>query len=394
MSQRYGYEIWSGLAMLIVTVAVASPVLFGVADPFIGRFLWSALFVVFLLNLIMAIADLGRGVSLFGFVVSMVFSWILVLTAPGMGLLSILLVLTAAISAYLVPMKVGLSVVGLNTAVLAVNTVLLEQPPLEVALVVGFYLLIQTATLLSTHTLIREQHQRRELAQAHVDLRAASALLAVSSRSAERLRISRDLHDTIGHQLTVLALELEAAKHRSSGQSQEHVERAGTVARELLAEMRSTVSQLRAEPTDLAGALGKVVADLPGLHVELDVEPGLSLDEERTEALVRTVQEVTTNTLRHADATRLWISVGLDDQVGLDGQDGRDVVLTAQDDGRGREDAARAGAGNGLRGIAERFEMLGGRAEFGTVAGRAGSSARVGGNVGQGFRVTARVPIG
>lgn len=67
---------------------------------------------------------------------------------------------------------------GLNTAVLAVDTAGPGQPEFEWVLVVGFYLLIQVATLLSTHTLIREQRQRRELAQAHVALRAATALLA------------------------------------------------------------------------------------------------------------------------------------------------------------------------------------------------------------------------
>lgn len=119
---------------------------------------------------------------------------------------------------------------------------------------------------------------------------------------------------------------------------------------------------------------------LPGLHVELEVEPGLSLDEARTEALVRTVQEVTTNTLRHADATRLWITVGLD---GEDGRFSGDVVLTAEDDGCGPLNADASG--NGLRGIAERFEMLGGTADFGFAVDSTGTP-------GQGFRVVARVP--
>ena len=54
---------------------------------------------------------------------------------------------------------------------------------------------------------------RTELARAHVELRAAAVLLEQSARTAERLRISRELHDLIGHQLTVLTLSLEAARH-------------------------------------------------------------------------------------------------------------------------------------------------------------------------------------
>ena len=409
MSQRYGYEIWSGLAMLVVAIAVASPVLFGAAEPSIHRTLWTSLFVVFMLSLIAAVSGMARRVDLLGFAAAVVFSWMLVLTAPGMGLLNILLVLTAAISAYLVPVWGGFVLVGLNTVVLAVDAVqeaspqgggaITEAALMELGLFLGFYLMIQVATLLSTVTLIREQRQRRELARAHVDLRAASAVLAVNARAAERLRISRDLHDTLGHQLTVLALELEAARHRTPGPAREHVERAGTVAKELLADLRATVDQLRTEPTDLARALDEVVADLPGLHVELDVEPEISLDEARTEALVRAVQEITTNTLRHADATRLWITVGLD---GENGGVGRDVVLTAEDDGCGPPDAGAGG--NGLRGIAERFEMLGGTATFGTAAPRTAKTAKTASiestgrttrgrdPLGQGFRVVARVP--
>ncbi|GAA1120063.1 histidine kinase [Citricoccus alkalitolerans] len=406
MSQRYGYEIWSGLAMLVVAIAVASPVLLGAAEPSIHRTLWTSLFVVFLINLIVAVSGMGRRVDLIGFVAAIVFSWVLVLTAPGMGLLNILLVLTAAISAYLVPVGGGFVLIGLNTVVLTVDAMqeastqvdgaLTESALMELGLFLGFYLMIQVATLLSTVTLIREQRQRRELARAHVDLRAASAVLAVNARAAERLRISRDLHDTIGHQLTVLALELEAARHRTPEPGREHVERAGTVARELLADLRAAVGQLRTEPTDLADALEGVVAGLPGLHVELEVESGLSLDEARTEALVRTVQEVTTNTLRHADATRLWITVGLD---GEEDRLNSEVVLMAEDDGCGPLDVDAIG--NGLRGIAERIEMLGGTAEFGLAVDSTGNTERdmpvrtaagVRGNPGQGFRVIARVP--
>lgn len=377
MERQRIYEFWSGLAMLVVAFAVAAPVLFGAIDPAIDRILWTSLFVVFLLSVGTAFSPLGRRAGLTGFAAAVGISWVLVLTAPGMGLLNILLVVTAAVSAYLLPLGWGLVLVGLNTVVLAADTVRAEPPVLDAVLVLGFYLLIQAATLLSTHALIREQQQRRELARAHVDLRAASALLSVNARAAERLRISRDLHDTIGHQLTVLALELEAAQHRGPERSREHVVRAAGVARDLLDDVRTTVGELRLEPTDLATALEQVVDGLPGLDVHLEVEPGLRVDEERTEALVRAVQEIVTNTLRHAGATRLWITVSGSGE----GRD-RQVVLLAEDDGHGARGRGGAG-GHGLRGIAERFEALGGQAEFDVGSRRAD---------GTGFGVRARVP--
>ncbi|MFD7023386.1 sensor histidine kinase [Promicromonospora sukumoe] len=363
---RLGTEEWSGLAMLVVALALAGPVLFGHAGTTIPRGWWITLFVLLMVALLGSLvrerADLLRHAM---FATAVVSSWAVVLTAPEVGLMPVLLVVIASVSVYVAPLRVGFVVVGLNTAVLVVLTVQRDNGLADALVGVGFYLLIQLATVLSSITLIREQRLRRELSQAHVDLRAASALLTESARTAERLRISRDLHDLIGHQLTVLTLELEAARHRDGDQARDHVERANRVARELLADVRTTVGELRTASSDLTEAFRQVVRDLPDLDVSIDVSPDVQVDEEQTAALVRAVQEIVTNTLRHADARALRISLTA-------GQDG--VVLSARDDGRGFRELV---PGNGLRGLAERFEALGGGVEFDGA---------------DGFRVTARVP--
>jgi len=225
--RRLGTDMWSGLVMLTVSVAVAAPALLGAVDPVIPRGWWAVLFAVVILALVLALARERpdrTGYALFATAVGC--AWAVVLTAPHLGLLPVLLVVTAAASAYLTPLRVGFVLIGLNTAALALAMVLHDRDALDAVITVGFYLLIQVATLLSSVTLIREQRLRRELSEAHIDLRAASALLTESARITERLRISRDLHDLIGHQLTVLALELEAARHRGGEQAHEHVERA------------------------------------------------------------------------------------------------------------------------------------------------------------------------
>ncbi|MGP9743872.1 sensor histidine kinase [Brachybacterium sp. AOP29-B2-41] len=205
---------------------------------------------------------------------------------------------------------------------------------------------------------------RTELTQAHVDLKAAGILLAESTRTAERLRISRELHDLIGHQLTVLTLNLEAARHVGPDRAREHVARADAIARGLLRDVRSTVGELRTQPVDLQEALRSMVEGIPGLQVDIAVDPDLNLGEEQQVAFIRLAQEAVTNTIRHSEASRLQIDLA---------QDGSQVSLVARDDGIG---ARAPELGNGLCGLRERFESLGGEL---TVDGTAG------------FAVTGRV---
>lgn len=351
--RRLGTEAWSGLAMLALSVGVASPALFGVAEPLIPRPLWIAIFVLFLVSLVTATANLvPRVLRLGALAVAVVSAWATVLSVHGMGLLLVLLIVTAAISVYVLPLWASLVLVALNTAVVAITSVPTAPDLAEVVILTGFYALIQLATLLSTMTLLREQRMRRELAEAHVELQTASVLLSESARTAERLRISRELHDAIGHQLTVLTLELETARHLDGAEAREHVERADGVARELLREVRTTVGRLRTEAPDLERALREMTSALPGLAVSVEVSPRLRLDEELSAAFVRAAQEVITNTIRHAAARELWIEIAAE---------GDRTALRARDDGLGASDPV---AGNGLQGLRERFAELGGDVEF------------------------------
>ncbi|WP_199233181.1 histidine kinase [Rhodococcus sp. SMB37] len=363
---RWTPEGLSGVAMLVVSVVVGGPVLFGAARTEIPRAVWIVLFGVLLVALFAAaVTTRPSTIGKASWAVAVVAAWAVVLTAPEMGLLPILLVVVAAVSVYVVPVRIGLIVVALNTLVIGLATAQQTGDAGATMLTGGFYLLIQLATVFSSVSLLREQRMRRELTEAHVELQAATVLLSESARTAERLRISRDLHDLIGHQLTVLALELETARHRDGERAREHVERANRVARELLADVRSTVGELRVEPLNLAAALEQVVRDLPGLDVQIDVAPDVDVGEEHAAAFVRAVQEIVTNVLRHADARVLRIEIS---------SEGGGAVLSAVDDGAGTR---KLRVGNGLRGMAERFEALGGHATFD-------------GN--RGFRVRAWVP--
>ena len=363
--QRMGPQGFSGLATLVVAGAVGLPVLTGAAEPALPRVLWTAAYVLYLAALLAAAFVRERSPAAAGvFSCVVVSAWAVVFGAPRAGLLPVLLVVAVALSVYLVPLWAGLTVAALNTVFLAAVFHLDGADGVELATGTSFYLLIQLASLFSSSAILGEQRMGRELAEANVRLRASSVLLEQSARTAERLRISRELHDVIGHQLTILALELEAARHLDGDGARSRVERANRVARELLSDVRSTVGGLRSPAGDLPTMLRQVTRDLPGLTVHVEVDPAVRADEEQSAALVRAVQEIATNTLRHAQATTLRIRVAEEDGG---------IVLDALDDGRGGTPAP----GNGLRGLSERFEALGGAVEVDGTGG---------------FRLTVRVP--
>ncbi|MDS1269847.1 sensor histidine kinase [Lipingzhangella sp. LS1_29] len=366
--RRFTPEEWSGVAMLAVCVGIGAPVALGPIDPHIPLVAWLLVYAATLGAVVGTAINVDHPrVQSVTYAAAVVLSWCVLLTVPNPGMLAILLVVIAAFGCYVLGLRANLLVVALNSGVITVAWVLSGRDTADVLLSVGFYTMIQLAALLSVTALLREQRMRAELTEAHVELQATGALLEESTRTAERLRISRELHDLIGHQLTVLTLELEAARHRQGEAVQAHIERANDVARGLLADVRSTVSTLRTESsTDLATALRNVGRDVPGLDIGIEVAENVRADEEQTAALIRATQEVVTNTLKHAEARELWIDVTQDDEA---------IHLTAVDDGKG---APGVTPGNGLRGLAERFDALGGRVDCDGTSG---------------FRVSARVPV-
>jgi signal transduction histidine kinase len=215
----------------------------------------------------------------------------------------------------------------------------------------------------------RERAARETLALTHAELLATRTLLAENSRVDERLRIARDLHDTLGHHLTALSLQLDVASRMAGGAAAAHVQQAHAITRLLLGDVRDVVSRTRdSSRIDLAEAI-RALTSVPGdLAIHLDLPEALPIDDSaRAHALLRCVQEIITNTARHANAANLWIRIA----AAADG-----ITVHARDDGRG---ATALAWGNGLRGMRERFEEYAGRVEFG-------------GGAGEGFEVRAFLP--
>lgn len=201
-------------------------------------------------------------------------------------------------------------------------------------------------------------------------LRATREELARTAVEKERLRFSRDLHDLLGHTLSVIVVKSEAARRlapRDIDAALGQVADIESVGRQALTEIREAVTGYR--EGSLATELDRARDALSSGGIEPVVRQSGPPLEPRTEALLSwVVRESATNALRHSGATRCEIEVG--------GTPER-VRLTVTDNGRGGDAAA---TGSGLKGLRERVAAAGGTLDSGP-APRGG------------FRVTAELPV-
>ena len=289
-------------------------------------------------------------------------------TESGLGI--ILVMVVASVLPWLLPAVLGVAWVAALAMVVGVWVILSPEGSVLLAFVfvitsLGLVLFPFIASLLA----LQQLQARADLRRVNAQLLATQSLLTQNTRIAERVRISRDLHDLVGHHLTALTLNLEVASHTCDEGTKIHVERATSVARLLLSDVREVVSDLRsADQVNLKEALEALARGVPELKIEFDIPEALaSIDPQRAQILLRCAQEVITNTVRHAQAQSLVMALA---------SNAEGIALTAQDDGVGTPEL---NPGNGINGMRERLRQLGGRLEIST-----------GPNVG--FRIRAWLP--
>lgn len=275
------------------------------------------------------------------------------------GISAILFLVIAGVVPWTLPLGPGVAWVVLQCFTLF--PVFVREPGftlvdafMQCALYIGFSFFTYVTSLVAKQQADSREEQRR----LNSELRATRTLLTESSRIAERVRISRELHDLIGHHLTALSLNLEVASHLVSGTAQEHVRQAQTVAKLLLSDVREVVSQLREDDNiDLTEALKTLTEGVPGLAIHLDLPPRFAVDDPlRAQVLLRCAQEVITNTVRHAGAQNLWLR--------CERTEANELAIHARDDGRGSDSIRQ---GNGLTGMRERLAQVGGRLDINTA---------------------------
>jgi signal transduction histidine kinase len=220
--------------------------------------------------------------------------------------------------------------------------------------VVLIYGSFEAFAAVSSSARARSEAVAEELRRVNAELLATRALLAESARDSERLRVSRELHDVTGHKLTALNLNLELLRHDDALSARRELAVASQLGDELLADIRAVVSRLRRDDgIDLREALQRLAEPFPQPSIRIDVEDGLRVrSTETAEVLLRAAQEALTNSVRHSGAQQTSVSL----RTRAD-----QVELVVEDDG------AYVGShtdGNGLKGLRERVETVGGRVDI------------------------------
>ncbi|MFI6306296.1 sensor histidine kinase [Amycolatopsis thailandensis] len=187
----------------------------------------------------------------------------------------------------------------------------------------------------------------------------------------ERLRIARELHDALGHNLALINVQAGAALHgKDPAKSEEALATIKQTSKDALRELRATLGMLRQVDTPSLARVAELAesAGAHGLTVRTEIDgTARDLPPDVEHAAFRVVQEALTNVARHAAANTVVVRIGYTQH---------DVSVQIDDDGRG----GTAKPGNGIRGMTERAEALGGELT---------ATAREDG----GFRVRARLPL-
>ncbi len=194
------------------------------------------------------------------------------------------------------------------------------------------------------------------LLRTNTQLEAAREEIARLAVADERLRFARDLHDLLGHSLSVIALKSQLAGRLLANEPDRaaaEVAEIGQVSREALEEVRETVTGYRRRTLgeELAGARKALSA--AGIEATIE-QTQVALGPETEAILAWAVREGTTNVIRHSGARRCEIRV----RAGVDG-----AAVEVVDDGSG--DDRRDGGGSGLAGLAERASRGNGHVEAG-----------------------------
>lgn len=212
----------------------------------------------------------------------------------------------------------------------------------------------------------------KQLVRTMRELREARETVAHLAATEERLRLARDLHDLLGHSLSLITLKSELAGRMLPARPEDAAQQVADieqVSRQALVDVREAVSGYRRPTLDaeLATARGALASAGISARVHVGERPA-GLGSQGEGALAWALREAVTNVVRHSGATTCVVALRVEDGL---------ARLTVSDDGRGP--AADQRSGNGLTGLTERLILAGGTLD----TGRAGDG---------GFRLTATVP--
>jgi len=225
-----------------------------------------------------------------------------------------------------------------------------------------------------TQVAVGEEKARKEVERLVSELQETNRRLSEFSIKAEELaimkernRLAREIHDGLGHYLTTINIQIQAALatlEKKPERSRELLAKAGSLSQEALSDVRNSVATLRA-PMDESLPLEIIIRDVLKscectgvetnfkiLGAERSISEGLRI------ALFRTIQEGVNNVQKHAQASNIWVT--------LDFRQNSQTMLTIRDDGKGSNHLE---GGFGLLGLQERARLLNGSLEIQTAPG-------------------------
>lgn len=320
----------------------------------------------------------------------------------GFGAELLFYILAAEIQ-FLLPFRLALYATGGLWLLLGINIALVGYPPYAhqafqywVGILTGFVFVAAF-----TRSAVTELIQRRrstllleELNEAHVQLQTYADRVEELTVTRERNRMAREIHDTLGHYLTVINIQIETAQklgERDPERSQAALRTAKELATECLKEVRRSVSALRPSVLDdcsLSEALTQLVDELrrsTDVVMHLDTKGEGTLQPSVEVITYRAIQEALTNVRKHAGARNVWVRMEWNRD---------ELVATVRDDGRGSEPGQETRghlldspltletgphSSFGLHGMRERLARVGGTLDIETAPG-------------EGFRVTLHIP--
>lgn len=210
----------------------------------------------------------------------------------------------------------------------------------------------------------RSEQLLADLKVAHEQLQRYTEQVEELTIAEERNRIAREMHDTLGHRLTIAAVQLEGAQrliHTNPQKVEQIIQTVHEQVKDGLAELRRTVAMMRAPVDDdlpIGLALTRLVnsvKEATGIHIHLEVEEGLpELPSSHRHAIFRAAQEGLTNIERHAGASEAWIRLFTANEM---------ISICIEDNGVGINMSGDQ-SGIGLTGMRERAVLLGGTREI------------------------------
>ncbi|GAB4383725.1 MAG: sensor histidine kinase [Elainellaceae cyanobacterium] len=210
------------------------------------------------------------------------------------------------------------------------------------------------------HTLLTERKTRQQLALAHEQLRQYALQIEDLAAVQERNRIAREIHDSLGHALTNLNIQLQTVAklwQHDQEQARSFLEQAQRLGKLAIHEVRQSVNTLRADAQEepaLEEAIVLLIEDFrqsTGVKVSQSIQINTILPPQVRKTLYRVIQEALTNICKYAQATQVQLKLQATPEL---------VSLAIEDNGQGFQLEADTG-GFGLRGMRERIAALNGK---------------------------------